>query len=180
MFDEHARHLFGPTLPSGVTVELAEALAFVDTADDDVAEEASAELRQSDGDPADGGWVRAVLDALPRGDQEILDLVYRHAVSLADLPAVLAIPASGAPRMLAAARPKFEKALPAASHVASAEDPMGDGAHWADAAATDDPPDTSTHWADAATARQAISPAYRLAAVSLATSSPTPTPTGTP
>jgi DNA-directed RNA polymerase specialized sigma24 family protein len=158
----------GSTLPSRATGEFAEALAFVDTADDDVAGEASAELRRSDGDPAGGGWVRAVLDALPRGDREIIDLVYRHAVSLADLPAVLAIPASDTPRMLAAARAKFEKALAAAGHGPSADDPLGDGPHWTDATAVDDPADRSVHWGDAATARQVMSPAYRLAAVPLA------------
>src|SRR5215469_16834634 len=104
----------GSTLPSGPTGEFAEALAFVDTADNDVAEEASGDHRRSGGDAADGRWVRAALDALPRGDREILDLVYRHAVSPADLPAVLAISASGAPAMLAAARAKFEKAAAAA------------------------------------------------------------------
>lgn len=105
----------GSTLPSGATGELAEALAFVDTADDDVAEEDSAELRLSDGDAAGSRQVLAALDALPRADREILDLVYRHAVSLAELPAVLAIPASGAPGMLAAARARFEKEAAAAS-----------------------------------------------------------------
>jgi DNA-directed RNA polymerase specialized sigma24 family protein len=128
----------GSTLPSsGATGELAEALAFVDTADEDVAEEDATELILA----GDGSWVRAALDALPRADREILDLVYRHAVSLAELPAVLPISASGAPGVLAAARAKFEKAVPAAGNAASA----------------DDPPDAMT-----------TSPAYRLAAIPLA------------
>jgi DNA-directed RNA polymerase specialized sigma24 family protein len=156
------------TLPSGPAGELAEALAFVDTADDDVAEEPPAELRWSDGDAVGDSSARAALDALPRGDREVLDLVYRHAVSIADLPAVLAIPASGAPGVLAAARAKFEKAVAAAGHGASADDPTGAGAHRADAAAADDSADFSAHWADAATAHRVTSPAYRLAAVPLA------------
>jgi DNA-directed RNA polymerase specialized sigma24 family protein len=141
--------------PSGTPGDLGEALAFLDAADDDVAEEDDpTELTLADAEAVADRWVRAALDALPRADREILDLVYRHAVSLADLPAVLGITASSAPGMLEAARAKLEKATEAADLAAAAEDAAAGAGHWADAV---NPPLAKT-----------TSPAYRLAAVPLA------------
>lgn len=105
----HSRAAWGgSTLPSGKTGKLGEALIFLDTADDDVAEQGAADLEVSRGDAArdDWGWIK--LDSLPPADREILDLFYRHDVSLADLPAVLGIPPGNAPGMLAEATAKFE------------------------------------------------------------------------
>lgn len=144
----------GSPPPSDEPGDFAEALAFLDTADEDASDDAAFELTLSDADAIGDRWVRAALDALPRADREILDLVYRHAVSMAELPAVLGISATSTPPMLAAARAKFEKAAAAAELAAAAEDAPAGAAHWADAA---NPPQVTT-----------TSPAYRLAAVPLA------------
>ncbi|HTX82717.1 MAG TPA: RNA polymerase sigma factor, partial [Streptosporangiaceae bacterium] len=149
----------GSPQPAGAAGDLGEALAFLDAADDDVADHGPTELTRAGADAADERWVRAALDALPRADREILDLVYRHAVSLAELPAVLGIPARNAPDMLAAARAKLEKSAAAADQAAAEDDARAAAGHWADAV---NPPQ----------ARTTTSPAYRLAAVPLATLPP--------
>ena len=51
----------------------------------------------------------AELAALPSGEREVLDLVYRHYVSPAELPAILGLPASRAQALLAAAVENFER-----------------------------------------------------------------------
>jgi DNA-directed RNA polymerase specialized sigma24 family protein len=144
----------GAPPPSDEPGDFAEALAFLDTADEDASDNAAFELTLNNADAVGDRWVRAALDALPRADREILDLVYRHAVSMAELPAVLGIPAASTPAILAAARAKFEKAAAAAELAAAAEDAPAGAAHWADAA---NPAQVNT-----------TSPAYRLAAVPLA------------
>ena len=149
----------GSPPPSGEAGDFAEALAFLDTADEDTGDNAAFELTLSDADAIGDRWVRAALDALPRADREILDLVYRHAVSLAELPAVLGIPPKNAPDMLAAARAKLEKSSAAADQAAAEDDARAAAGHWADAV---NPPQ----------ARTTTSPAYRLAAVPLATLPP--------
>jgi DNA-directed RNA polymerase specialized sigma24 family protein len=148
----------GSPQPAGTGGDLAEALAFLDAADDDVADHAPAELALGGAEALGDRRVRAALDALPRADREILDLVYRHAVSLAELPAVLGIPARSAPGMLAAARAKLEKSSAAADIAAAANDARPGAGHWADAA---NPPQART-----------TSPAYRLASVPLASLPP--------
>jgi DNA-directed RNA polymerase specialized sigma24 family protein len=54
----------------------------------------------------------AKLAALPSGEREVLDLVHRHHVSSADLPAILGLPASRAQALLAAAVENFERSEP--------------------------------------------------------------------
>jgi DNA-directed RNA polymerase specialized sigma24 family protein len=149
----------GSPQPAGAAGDLAGALAFLDSADDDVADHGPTELALAGAEAVGDRPVRAALDALPRADREILDLVYRHAVSLAELPAVLGIPARSAPGMLAAARAKLEKSATAADIAAAAEHARPGAGHWADAA---NPPQ----------ARTTTSPAYRLAAVPLASLPP--------
>ena len=50
----------------------------------------------------------AALAALPESEREVLDLVYRHYVSPAELPAILGLPAHRAKALLAAAVKAFE------------------------------------------------------------------------
>ncbi|HSR86881.1 MAG TPA: sigma-70 family RNA polymerase sigma factor [Streptosporangiaceae bacterium] len=52
----------------------------------------------------------ATLTSLPPADREVLDLVYRHYLSSADVAAVLGVPADTASEMLAAAITSFERA----------------------------------------------------------------------
>jgi DNA-directed RNA polymerase specialized sigma24 family protein len=145
----------GSPQPAGAAGDFAEALAFLDAADDEVSGHRHTEPTLAATDGGGDRWVRTALDALPRADREILDLVYRHAVSLAELPAVLGIPAKTAPGMLAAARANLEKSVAAAAEAAAEDDARAAAGHWADTA---NPPQ----------ARTTTSPAYRLAAVPLA------------
>lgn len=102
--------------------DLAAALAFVDgTADGPVTE--TGELTLSDFETVTGRPRRAMLLALPRDDREILDLAYRHDVSDADVAAIIGLPASSVPAMLATARAKFGKEMKAAMSRAGADWP---------------------------------------------------------
>jgi DNA-directed RNA polymerase specialized sigma24 family protein len=101
------------------TEDLAAALAFVDLADDDGGEAGTGELTLSAVETSNGLSLRAMLEALPREDREILDLHYRHDVSSPELAPVLGVRAASVPGMLAAATAKFarqgsEMARPAA------------------------------------------------------------------
>lgn len=89
------------------TEELAAALAFVDQAGDDVDAADAGELTLSDFETSNGLSLRAMLDALPREDREILDLLYRHDVGMPELAPLLGVPTASVPRMLAAAKAKF-------------------------------------------------------------------------
>jgi DNA-directed RNA polymerase specialized sigma24 family protein len=93
----------GPSATEG----LAAALAFVDQVGDDVGGGDPGELTLSDFEAASGLSLRAMLDALPREDREILDLLYRHDVSMPELAPLLGVPAASVPRLLAAAKAKF-------------------------------------------------------------------------
>jgi DNA-directed RNA polymerase specialized sigma24 family protein len=92
--------------PDGIA-DLAAALAFVDETDDDVDAE-TGELTLSDIEAASRRSIRSILLALPREGREVLDLTYRHDVSVTDLAAVLGLSAASVPGMLAAARAKFD------------------------------------------------------------------------
>jgi DNA-directed RNA polymerase specialized sigma24 family protein len=89
------------------TEDLAAALAFVDQAGDDVGDADPGELTLSDFETSNGLSLRAILDALPREDREILDLLYRHEVGMPELAPLLGVPAANVPRKLAAAKAKF-------------------------------------------------------------------------
>jgi len=89
------------------TEELAAALAFVDPSGDDEGDVSPGELTLSDFEAASGLSLRAMLDALPREDREILDLLYRHDVGMPELAPLLGVPTGSVPRMLAAAKAKF-------------------------------------------------------------------------
>jgi len=102
------------------TEDLAAALAFVDQADDDVGDADTGELTLSDFETSNGLSLRVMLEALPREDREILDLLYRHDVSMPELASLLGVPSASVPGMLAAAKAKFaaqasETARPAAA-----------------------------------------------------------------
>lgn len=58
------------------------------------------------------GWrsAAATLSALPDAEREVLDLVYRHYLSSADVAAVLGVPPDGASALLAGAVRSFEHA----------------------------------------------------------------------
>lgn len=94
------------TRPDGSN-DIAAALAFVDEADDDVVDADTGELTLSDFEAASGLSLHAMLQALPREDRELLDLLYRHDVTVTDLAALLGVRAARVPGMLAAARAKF-------------------------------------------------------------------------
>jgi DNA-directed RNA polymerase specialized sigma24 family protein len=66
------------------------------------------------------GAAAVALAGLPAAEREVLDLVYRHYVSPAELPAVLAMPADAAEALLAAAAIGFE-----ATGLESAEESSG-------------------------------------------------------
>jgi DNA-directed RNA polymerase specialized sigma24 family protein len=101
--------------------DLAAALAFVDEADTGIVDGDTGELTLSDFEAASGLSLRAMLIALPRDDREVLDLLYRHDVSMADLPAVLGQPAASVPGLLAAARTKFAAQSGALTGLAGAD-----------------------------------------------------------
>jgi DNA-directed RNA polymerase specialized sigma24 family protein len=110
-------------VPPG-TEHLAAGLAFVDEGDDDISEAEPGELTLPDVETSRGLSLRAMLEALPREDREILDLLYRHDVGMADLGPLLGVPAASVPRKLAAAKAKFaaqvgETRRPAAAGLAS-------------------------------------------------------------
>ena len=76
------------------------------------AEPATVEMRLADfhaREHATRHAAAAKLAALPSGEREVLDLVYRHYVSPAELPAILGLPASRAQALLAAAVENFER-----------------------------------------------------------------------
>jgi len=113
----------GAARPPG-TEDLAAALAFVDQADEGPGDAETGELTLSDFEASSGLSLRATLAALPGEDREILDLHYRHDVSMADLGPLLGVQAGSVPRMLAAAKAKFaaqasETSRPAAADPAS-------------------------------------------------------------
>ncbi|HUC25370.1 MAG TPA: sigma-70 family RNA polymerase sigma factor [Streptosporangiaceae bacterium] len=106
------------------TEDLATALAFVDQADDGLGDAETGELTLSDFEAASGLSLRAILAALPLEDREILDLLYRHDVSIGDLGPLLGVQAGSVPRMLASAKAKFaaqasETLRPSAAGLAS-------------------------------------------------------------
>src|ERR1700739_3189639 len=88
------------------TEDLAAALAFVDQADDDPGDVETGELTLLDFEASSGLSLRTILAALPGEDREILDLHYRHDVSMADLGPLLGVQAGSMARMLAAAKAK--------------------------------------------------------------------------
>jgi DNA-directed RNA polymerase specialized sigma24 family protein len=102
------------------TEDLAAALAFVDEASDDPGEPATGELTLSDFEAASGLSLRAMLAALPREDREILDLLYRHDVSMADLGPLLGVQAGSVPRMVSAAKARFAAQATQAPRLAAA------------------------------------------------------------
>jgi len=87
--------------------DLAAALAFVDQSDDGIGDADPGELTLSDFETSSGLSLRKMLEALPREDREILDLLYRHDVGMADLAALLGVPAASVPRIVAAAKSKL-------------------------------------------------------------------------
>ena len=103
------------------------ALVSVDQADE-VRGADTGELALQDCEAPTGLSLRAMLQALPGEDREILDLLYRHGVSVADLAPLLGAPVTRVPGMLAAAESKFaarasETARPAAATPATASQP---------------------------------------------------------
>jgi DNA-directed RNA polymerase specialized sigma24 family protein len=92
-----------PSRPDDFTA----ALGSVDQADDEVRDADTGELALPDCEASTGPSLRAILQALPGEDREILDLLYRHDVSIADLAPLLGVPATRVPDMLAAAKSKF-------------------------------------------------------------------------
>ncbi len=104
--------------------ELDAALAFVDE-DDEIGDPGTGELTLSDFEAASGLSLRGMLRALPRDQQEILDLVYRHEVSMADLAPLLGVAAASVPGRLAAARAKFAAAVSDAAPASALAGPPG-------------------------------------------------------
>jgi DNA-directed RNA polymerase specialized sigma24 family protein len=96
----------GATGPDG-SDGFAAALALVDQAEDAAGNTDTGELALSDREASTGPSLRATLQALPGEDREILDLLYRHDVSITDLAPLLGIPADSVPGMLAAAKSEF-------------------------------------------------------------------------
>jgi DNA-directed RNA polymerase specialized sigma24 family protein len=115
----------GATSPDG-SDDLAAALAFVDQDDDDIGDPGTGELTLLDFEASSGLSLRATLRALSREDQEILDLLYRHEVSVTDLAPLLGVSAASVPGMLAAAKAKFAaqaRGAAPATAVAAADSP---------------------------------------------------------
>jgi DNA-directed RNA polymerase specialized sigma24 family protein len=104
--------LIGPdaTRPGG-SDDFAAALAFVDEADDEADDEVSdagtGELAVPDCEASTGPFLQATLQALSGEEREVLDLLYRHDVSITDLAPLLGVPAARVPGMIAAAKSKF-------------------------------------------------------------------------
>jgi DNA-directed RNA polymerase specialized sigma24 family protein len=112
------------TTPDGAD-DFAAALAFTEQAGDEVGDANAGELALSDCEASTGLSLRAMLQALPGEDREILDLLYRHDVSITDLAPLLGVPATSVPGMLAAAKSKLaarasEMADPATADPATA------------------------------------------------------------
>jgi DNA-directed RNA polymerase specialized sigma24 family protein len=117
--------LAGPdaTRPLG-SDDFAAALAFVDEADDEASDAGTGVLAVPDCEASTGPFLQATLQALSGEEREILDLLYRHDVSITDLAPLLGVPATRVPGMIAAAKSKFavrasEKPRPAAAGVVS-------------------------------------------------------------
>ncbi len=89
--------------------ELAEALAFIDAADDDVDDDDSDDLTGPDLDEA--GTVRAALQKLSTEQREILNLVYRYGIGTYELPAILGIDAAGVAELLTDAEIRFAEGI---------------------------------------------------------------------
>jgi DNA-directed RNA polymerase specialized sigma24 family protein len=106
------------TRPNGAG-GFAAALAFVDQADDE-ADTDVGELALSERDAPTGPSLRAALQALANQDREILDLLYRHDVSITDLAPLLGVPAASVPGMLAAAKSKFAARASETGHAGAA------------------------------------------------------------
>jgi RNA polymerase sigma factor (sigma-70 family) len=71
------------------------------------------------------GQAGATLRALPAPEREVLDLVYRHYLSSADVGAVLGVPAERASALLAGAVKSFERAYDGTKQVGQPEDATG-------------------------------------------------------
>jgi DNA-directed RNA polymerase specialized sigma24 family protein len=123
--------------------ELTEALAFVDSADDDVTDAPTSQFSmRGAGEIAS---VSALLAWLPASEREVLNLIYRHEISPAELPAILGLTAAAAGQLRTSAEASCAAALckreadrettrPAgrAVDLAEAVDQTGDIAAWAD------------------------------------------------
>ena len=103
-----AQGLAGPdaTRPGG-SDDLAIALALVDEADNEASDAGTGEVAFPDSGASTEPSLRATLQALSGEDREILDLLYRHDVSITDLAPLLGVPVTRVPGMLAAAKSKF-------------------------------------------------------------------------
>lgn len=110
--------------------ELARALAFVDSASDDGAEEATSQFSQRAADEA--AAMRAMLAGLPATEREVLDLIYRHRVRADDLAAILGIAPDSSADLLARAEASLASADDhGEGDPADAVDHTGDIAPWA-------------------------------------------------
>ena len=116
--------------PADSDGDLVEALAVVGETDVDVAQPDSGELAAAAIEAA-GHSVREQWRELPADDREILDVLFRHGVGEADLPAVLQISAAVAADRLTAAKARFCAAVAEAD--AAAADSAADVAADADA-----------------------------------------------
>jgi len=91
--------------------ELAEALAFVDAADDDVDDDDDETGNLSRTDIDSVGAVRTVLQKLSTEQREILNLVYRYGIDTYELPAILGIDAASMAELLTDAEIRFADAV---------------------------------------------------------------------
>jgi DNA-directed RNA polymerase specialized sigma24 family protein len=104
--------------------ELAEALAFVDAADEDVNGD-SAELQGAD--PEKLAAVREAMQKLSTEQREILNLVYRYGIDTYELPAILGIDAAGVAELLTDAEVRFTEAV---RSIGGPGETAGDGGDW--------------------------------------------------
>ncbi len=111
--------------------ELAEALAFVSAADDDVDD---GELDEPSDDKM--ATVRAALQKLSTEQREILHIVYRYEIDTYELPAILGIDAASVAELLTDAEERFTEAArsldKAAKTAAGGGDWPDDNGAWTD------------------------------------------------
>jgi RNA polymerase sigma factor (sigma-70 family) len=123
--------------------ELTEALAFVDSADDDVTDAPTSQFSMRGADEI--AAVSDVLAWLPANEREVLNLIYRHEISPAELPAILGLSAATAGQLRTRAEASCTAALSRleddreskrrtgrAVDLGEALDRTGDIAAWAD------------------------------------------------
>ena len=119
------QRMAGPSEPDATSADgaddFAAALAFADQADEEAGDADAGEFALSDCDASTGLSLRAMLHALPVEDREILDLLYRHDVSITDLAPLLGVPAASVPGRLAAAKSKLAARASEMAH------PAGEG-----------------------------------------------------